>query len=311
VAIDPEDQLRRRSLFGTDAVGYREGRPGYPDRVYDLLRDRCGLSSGARVIEVGPGTGQATERLLDAGATVTAVELSEDLAMELEVHLDSPRLSVVVAAFEDVELPPASADLIASATAFHWVPTDIGLRRCAEVLVEGGFLALWWNVYGDPNRPDPFHDALDYEELLAGHYVLATSLPDSVSAAEVLACYRSLQQVEIRFRVLKDFLHLRPIFHWTENRVRGHIAICVIAAVIEALLGKALRAADVRDPDIDDQHLSPRRALDELSKIRRVALDPGDGGPTIELVTRRSRLQQTILKALDVNTRGWNRATTS
>lgn len=93
--------------------------------------------------------------------------------------------------------------------------------------------------------------------------------------------------------------------------MRGHIAICVIAAVIEALLGKALRDADVRDPDIDDQHLSPLRALDELSKIRRVTLDPGDGGPTIELVTRRNRLQQQTLKALDVNTRSWNRATTS
>lgn len=155
------------------------------------------------------------------------------------------------------------------------------------------------------------HDALDYEELLAGHYVLATSLPATVLAAEVLACYRSLQQVEVRFRVLKDFLHLRPIFHWTENRVRGHIAVCVIAAVIEALLGKALREADVRDPDLDDQHISVRRALDELGRIRQVTLDPGDGGPTITIVTRRTRLQQQIAKALDINTRSWNQATLS
>lgn len=103
------------------------------------------------------------------------------------------------------------------------------------------------------------HQALDYEKTLAGHYVLTTSLDHSVPASEVLACYRSLQQVESRFRVLKDFLHLRPVFHWTESRVRGHIAICVFAAVIEALIGKALAQADVRDPDLDDQHLSAQK----------------------------------------------------
>jgi transposase len=153
------------------------------------------------------------------------------------------------------------------------------------------------------------HDALDYEEDLAGHYVLATSLDSSVPAGEVLACYRSLQQVEHRFRVLKDFLHLRPVFHWTESRVRGHIAICVLAAVIEALIGKALADADVRDPDLDDQQLTAARALAELARIRQVTLDPGDGGPTIQAVTRRTALQQQILKALEVDTRAWQRPT--
>jgi hypothetical protein len=52
-----------------------------------------------------------------------------------------------------------------------------------------------------------------------------------------------------------DFGALRPVFHCTEQRVRGHIAICVIAAVVEALITAQLRAADVRDPDLDDQHL--------------------------------------------------------
>jgi hypothetical protein len=149
--------------------------------------------------------------------------------------------------------------------------------------------------------------ALDYEEALAGRYVLLTSLtPAQASTATVVMAYRRLQEIERRFRVLKDFLHLRPVFHWTEDRVRGHVAICVYAAVIEALMAADLRAADVRDPDLDDQHLSPARALRELARIRAVAIEAGERH--IELVTRRSALQANVLDAFGVDTTAWSRA---
>jgi transposase len=149
--------------------------------------------------------------------------------------------------------------------------------------------------------------AFDYEDLLAGRYVLITSLTaDQASTAQVVAVYRQLQAVERRFRVLKDFLHLRPVRHWTERRVRGHIAVCVYAGVIEALIERALAAADVRDPDLGDQHLSATRALRELHRIRDVTLTADDH--TINVTTRRDPLQQRILAALDVDTRSWDRA---
>ena len=115
------------------------------------------------------------------------------------------------------------------------------------------------------------------------------SPPTKPTTAQVVVAYRQLQHVEPRFRVLKDFLHLRPVRHWTERRVRGHIAVCVYAAVIEALITAALAAADVRDPDLPDQHLSAARALRELARIRRVSLDAGDRH--IDVITRRNPLQ--------------------
>ena len=66
------------------------------------------------------------------------------------------------------------------------------------------------------------------------------------------------------------------LFHWSEDRVRGHVAVCVYAAVIEALMAADLRAADLRDPDIDDQHLTPVRALRELARIQAVAIEAGE-----------------------------------
>jgi hypothetical protein len=150
------------------------------------------------------------------------------------------------------------------------------------------------------------HDALAYDEMLAGHYVLATSLdPGVADAVEVLAAYRSLQQVERRFRVLKSTLGLRPIRHFTEPRVRGHIAICVLAAVIEQLIGNRLADAGLRDPDLDEQPLTTDRALQELDRIRQVTFSAG--GQTITAITRRTPLQQDILGALGVDTRAWTR----
>lgn len=150
----------RRGLFASDVSAYDQGRPGYPERVYELLREVCGLGPGARVLEIGPGTGQATRRLLECGASVTAVELGPELADRLAATFSRADLTVEIGAFEDVDLVPGTFDLVVAATSFHWVPTDLGLQRAADVLRPGGWLALWWSYFGDPARPDPFHAAL-------------------------------------------------------------------------------------------------------------------------------------------------------
>jgi SAM-dependent methyltransferase len=160
VASSFEVHRERRGLFGSDVDSYDDGRPGYPDEVYLRLVDVCGLGGGSKVLEIGPGTGQATRCLLDRGASVVAVELSEALGARLSAKYEGRRLEVVVGAFESVELGESVFDIVASATAFHWVPPESGMTRSATLLRPGGWLALWWNVFGDPDRPDPFHDAL-------------------------------------------------------------------------------------------------------------------------------------------------------
>ena len=66
--------------------------------------------------------------------------------------------------------------------------------------------------------------AYAYEELLAGRYALTTNLaPAALPAPRVLYAYRHLLDVERRFRILKDFLELRPVHHWTEHRVASQV----------------------------------------------------------------------------------------
>jgi transposase len=170
-----------------------------------------------------------------------------------------------------------------------------GVSRCFSTKITHGVFT--W---------DYDEKAMDYEEkLLAGRYVITTSLDNkTASTAQVVAHYKSLQSVERRFRVLKDFLALRPVFHYTEKRVRGHVAICVLAAVIEAVMAIDLAAAKLTDPDLGDQVLSARRALRELERVRMIRfVDSND--EERQVVTRPNPLQASILTAFGVETSAW------
>jgi SAM-dependent methyltransferase len=112
------------------------------------------------ILEIGPGSGQATLPLLDRGARITAVEPGEGLARRLAERAAGRDVEIVVSTFEDAPVPDATFDLAVSATAFHWVAPVAGVAKCAQSLQDGGWLALWWTIWGDPDRTDEFHDAL-------------------------------------------------------------------------------------------------------------------------------------------------------
>ncbi|MCY4649255.1 MAG: IS1634 family transposase [bacterium] len=187
-------------------------------------------------------------------------------------------------------------------------PAKIG--RAAQRILGVGRVGRLFDLEIGPGR-FLYHyneEAQAYEKLLAGRYVLTTSLTSAqADTAEVVACYRQLQTVENKFRVLKDFLRLRPVRHWTEKRVRGHVAVCVYAALMETLITQALTAADIRDPDLEHQHLTAARALQQLHRVRRVELTTNNH--QITLTTRRTPLQTRILAAVGVDTRTWDKAT--
>lgn len=232
MATDPGDgsfelHLQRRRLFSSDVAAYDTGRPGYPARVYELLEQVCGLGTGSRVLEIGPGTGQATGDLLRHGATVTAVELGAEMASALKAKYPGHDLSVEVGAFEEVSLDCDSFDLIVAATSFHWIPPETGIPRCADLLRPGGWLALWWNYFGDPDRPDPFRDAVMpiFEELapslidtfpgmafLAGTHHYATDVRARISEIDATARFRPVHYEAIRWTGRHTPAELRALF---------------------------------------------------------------------------------------------------
>jgi SAM-dependent methyltransferase len=155
------DRSEGRRLFGSDPATYDSARPGHAGRVYEVLEERCGLRTGSRVLEIGPGTGQATRRLLDLGADpLVAIEPDPALADYLRDSLGD-RVDVRRTTLEDAELDPNWFELGAAASCFHWVEESKGLAKVASSLRPGGWWAMWWTLFGEGRRKDAFMRAVD------------------------------------------------------------------------------------------------------------------------------------------------------
>lgn len=151
-----------RMLFGANPNSYNDVRPPYPEQVYQFLISNNAIRSNTQTLEIGPGNGLATRRLLDLGANpLTLVEpdkrfspllTSLSKSYDAEVHL-------IEESFEDTRLNLNQYDLVTAATSFHWIQPSVGLAKVADILKTDGYAALWWNVFGDLERDDHYHEA--------------------------------------------------------------------------------------------------------------------------------------------------------
>ncbi len=179
--IDPGEGRR---LFGLDPEGYDDVRPEYPDWIFESLRRSGALYRGAATLEIGPGPGTATGRLLELGADpLTLLEPDERFAerLALTTRAAGSRCTIVHQSFEDTEPGEGQFDLVAAATSFHWLDPVPALRKVRGILRDDGCLALFWNVFQDLNKPDPFHDAT--AALLAPLAASPSGAPDAVPFA--------------------------------------------------------------------------------------------------------------------------------
>jgi SAM-dependent methyltransferase len=160
---EQEDPGLLRSTFDAVATLYDVARPGYPERLFDDLASLSGTGPGAKALEIGCGTGQATLPLARRGYRVLCVELGESLATIARGKLsEHPDVRVLASSFEDWPLAKLEGafDLVVSATAFHWVDPAVRYRKSAQALRPGGSLALIWN------RPDPEGSSKGFPEAL-------------------------------------------------------------------------------------------------------------------------------------------------
>lgn len=151
-----------RLLFGGDPHNYDAVRPPYPDQVYDFLQATGALRHTVATLELGAGNGLATRRLLELGADpLTVLEPDARFAPLLTslTGAHAGQVHVIPTSFEEVELPSRSYDLVAAATSFHWIRLSVRVMKAADVLKPDGYLAVWWNVFGDPTREDLYHEA--------------------------------------------------------------------------------------------------------------------------------------------------------
>lgn len=151
-------QLRKRS-FDAGARLYDRFRPGYPDALFDDLVRLSGIPAGGRILEIGPGTGQATLPLARRGFSILGLELGASMARLCRRNLSEfPNVEILNTAFEDWSPSPSpwplvpGFNLVLAATAFHWIPARLAFTHCARVLKPCGSLALLWNFADIPDR---------------------------------------------------------------------------------------------------------------------------------------------------------------
>jgi transposase len=137
----------------------------------------------------------------------------------------------------------------------------------------------------------------DWSQLADGCYLLRSNLKE-VDAATLWRRYIELTEAEWAFRITKDELVIRPIWHHKEDRVKAHILVCFLAYVLWKTLAGWMRASGLGD--------APRTVIEELAKLKsgdvRLRARSPAGGPerqiTLRCVTEPDPAQAVLLHRL-------------
>jgi len=132
-------------------------------------------------------------------------------------------------------------------------------------------------------------EAIAEDSSCDGRFILLTDTAD-LSTQQVISSYKDLKHVEAAFDELKNFIEIRPVYHYNEERVRAHVFICVLSYLLERVLELTLKDAGVE--------MTARRALQELESVQMV--ESQIDGHLLHGPTEGSQIARTILDALGV-----------
>lgn len=135
----------RKTEFGKISKLYDDARQDYPK---ELVRDVLNISHAnkGRIIEVGCGSGIATEQFAAKDREIVAIDISNDLIKIAKNKLKYCDIRFIVAPFEKAKVS-GKFDLLVSAQAFHWINPKIGYKKAHAILKENGYIAIFWNSY--------------------------------------------------------------------------------------------------------------------------------------------------------------------
>jgi transposase len=158
--------------------------------------------------------------------------------------------------------------------------------RIRDYLRDHGLLGLYdLEVAGGSVSVKKNRKALSWEETIDGMLMLETTDLEQ-PAEEIVKRYKELAEIERDWRTLKSSLLLRPVYHWTEPRIRAHIFICILALQIERWMRNRLKTVSVR------------KALQSLQRVKAGVLTVE--GKEVKVATSQNAEQKEYLKRLGV-----------
>ncbi len=206
--------------FNTVAADYDRYRPHYPARLFDDLAELARLEPLSRVLEIGCGTGQATESLLERGYRVLAVDPGASLAEIARTKFAGRPFDVELSTFETWDPRGRTFDLVFSSTAYHWVGHTVRWTLAARALEPGGSIALATNQTVAGGTFDEFYDATHDAHVAYGlggndgpAPTRAELIEDLVGADSDIASVWSVVERKLK-GTLAGELFERPVTRW-------------------------------------------------------------------------------------------------
>lgn len=155
--IGTRNQLRQ--TFDRVAQLYDQHRPSYPPQIFDDIVAISGVTADSHLLEIGCGTGHATQQFASCGLRIDCIELGENMAAIARQRLAQfPRVTIQIADF-DHWTTPSRYDLVYAATAWHWLDPVLREKKVATLLRPSGWLAFWRNRDVRDGSLDEFLDA--------------------------------------------------------------------------------------------------------------------------------------------------------
>ncbi len=136
--------MTRRVDFGLTANDYATHRAGFPPSLYLRLARRGIDVAGARVIDLGTGTGTLARGFATRGSRVIGVDSSPNMLAQARRLAAGESLDVrfVDGRAEATGLPSASADIVTAGQCWHWFDRPKAAQECLRLLRPGGMLII-------------------------------------------------------------------------------------------------------------------------------------------------------------------------
>ncbi len=143
-----------RKIFDTIPEQFDKYRPRYSDELFAALIEYAEIGEGKSVLELGPGTGQATDPILRTGCDYNAIELGEHLCEKMKQKYGSyPNFNIVNDDFITHDFGDQRFNMIYSAATIQWIPEEIAFSKTFDLLKPGGTLAMML-TRGDYKTPN-------------------------------------------------------------------------------------------------------------------------------------------------------------
>ena len=161
-----------RKTFDLIPEAFDKYRPRYCDELFKEIITVGNLNLSKDVLEIGPGTGQATEPILKTGCNYKAIELGENFTQYMKNKYEIySNFNIINAEFETYDFGNNTFDLVYSASTIQLIPEEIAFLKVYNVLKPGGILAMFMTRSDEKSENEELYNRI--EEVYKEHFFVS------------------------------------------------------------------------------------------------------------------------------------------